>query len=604
MQERRVLSVLRSLFLLVNALSQISLGWAWTTASFNFLSSHQGLPSSSSSSSQSSSGSSPQLLLLSCRFAAKKATRRERRCTSLFASKNDDDEEEDDANIPSNADLPPKDDEKQEDRKRRMAVVRSLQMSFYSSSSSSSSSQQQQQQQQQQGDDDKDDENNTHPHMDRETGKLKNLPLWRVQWWEVPGRSNVLNVHEPIYTNMFETILYGPKPWCFGHLYLQGGSRNLNSDEDKYQLETWEGTTTPTTSHTEQSSAVIGCLMNISDYRRMADGRLLLLVHGMERFVVTDVVQKLPYSIVHAQVLPDLEEMDPDLNVSKKRGRRNDVVVVSEELLRSPRALAIQESVRFHDYEYDRNHALPVPTSGELESKDILRSDIAKVLPFAPFSKTLEPPQESPLKILTSDRKDSPATSSSSTSSTDQTKNEDESEESCLEYRLLSAGVLQIPGVDHSSSSSEENQQQQSGTHGLATEELEYDLWLAINNFLTKTRTPVSPVLLGLLPTYDYDDDDDDDDAWPEGFVLKRTVQELNDLDSVDHDFVLVSKEYPAYRRQRRLAYCAAHLLETDENVTNELRPRLLAAPSTRDRLRLVLEGFDHWQQEQWGAFE
>ena len=32
--------------------------------------------------------------------------------------------------------------------------------------------------------------------FDRNTGKINNLPLWRVGWVETPGRRNCLNVHE------------------------------------------------------------------------------------------------------------------------------------------------------------------------------------------------------------------------------------------------------------------------------------------------------------------------------------------------------------------------------------------------------------------------
>ena len=35
------------------------------------------------------------------------------------------------------------------------------------------------------------------------------------------------HVHEPHYCHMFETIVAGPKPWRFGHLYLPDGSVNL-----------------------------------------------------------------------------------------------------------------------------------------------------------------------------------------------------------------------------------------------------------------------------------------------------------------------------------------------------------------------------------------
>jgi hypothetical protein len=68
--------------------------------------------------------------------------------------------------------------ETEEDFKRRMALVRSLQKSYYRST------------------------NFTRPAVDPTTGIITDLPLWRVGWTELPGRSNMLNVHEPIYTNL------------------------------------------------------------------------------------------------------------------------------------------------------------------------------------------------------------------------------------------------------------------------------------------------------------------------------------------------------------------------------------------------------------------
>jgi hypothetical protein len=55
----------------------------------------------------------------------------------------------------------------------RMQVIRSLQASFYNSAT-----------------------DQPVQRLDGATGMLHHLPLWRVQWNEVPGRTNVLNVHE------------------------------------------------------------------------------------------------------------------------------------------------------------------------------------------------------------------------------------------------------------------------------------------------------------------------------------------------------------------------------------------------------------------------
>ena len=461
-----------------------------------------------------------------------------------------------------------------------MAIVRSLQMSYYKPAATAATTAAS--------------PLPTSSSLDERTGELLDLPLFRAPWWEVPGRSNVLNIHEPIYTNMFEKILYGPKPWCFGHLYLKDGSRNLKSDDPKFQLQSWDTTTTQHMS----DSAVVGCLMNISDYRRFADGRLLLLVHAMERFVITDVQQKLPYSICRAQILPDAEEIDPALDFG---------VSWTEADLAIPRALAVQESVRYHAYEYDRDHVLAVPDKPDMKLTDIVGSDIAKVLPYCPFSKTLHPPE--PCYHPEFPPTPPPADTTIGTTTTTQ----DGESLPSLEYRLLCQGVYQTPLVDP------DFPQRQH----LTTDELEYELWLAMNNFLIQTRTPVSPILLGLLPAHldiwptSSSAGDSDANHYQNGtecdlllpsnkkpFALKQIVAELASMDSLDHDFVQVSPDYPVHRRQRRLSYSAAHLLEANSDVANEIRPKLLAIPTTRQRLRMVLEKFDQWQERKWGEFQ
>jgi Lon protease-like protein len=542
-----------------------------------------------------------------------------------------------------------------------MAIVRSLQMSYYSPSSSSispvsSSSDDDDDQQNQQtkrlSDESSSQESNesssddSRCRLDESTGQLYQLPLFRAPWWEVPGRSNVLTIHEPIYTNMLEKILYGPKPWIFGHLYLEDGIRSMQKSSDaKFDLQTWE--TATSFSQELEASAVVGCLMNISDYRRLADGRLLVLVHAMERFVVQEIQQALPYSIVTAQLLPDAEEMDPTCagGGSSNNGELIGRHYYFEQDLATSRAWAVQESVRYHDYEYDCEHVLPVPDNKpeNLQVSDVLGSHIAKVLPYIPFSKTLEPPTPNdPPSIV--------PTSASSSASARSTNIKNENEENVttnstllfsLEYRLLCQGVYQTPLTDPDFPERQH----------LSADELEYELWLAINNFLIQTRTPVSPVLLGLLPLHlDID--------WPTSiptlptqrraslslttaynttrtttatrteaaipsypFALKQIVSELASLSSasasapssspdstagavVDHDFVQVSPDYPAHRRQRRLSYSAALLLEATSDMANELRPRLLATPTTQQRLRMVLQQFDQWQEANLGEFQ
>ena len=225
----------------------------------------------------------------------------------------------------------------------RMNIVRMLQRSYYSEdaadvfvSSDKLSNQDR--------NDNEDVGTSRLPHLDTATGKILNLPLWRVGWVETPGRRNCLNVHEMQYTHMFEKLLSSfsqDVPLYFGHLYLPGGSTSAKSGEERYRLKTWQEELLDDTrfsnymktstriapeisTPTIDRSAVIGCLMQVLDYRRMQDGRLMILVQALERFVVEEVVDTLPYAVANVQILLDREELPWEKNTAAGARRNYD----------------------------------------------------------------------------------------------------------------------------------------------------------------------------------------------------------------------------------------------------------------------------------------
>jgi hypothetical protein len=118
----------------------------------------------------------------------------------------------------------------------------------------------------------------------------------------------------------------------------------------------------------------------------------------------------------------------------------------------------------------------------------------------------------------------------------------------------------------------------------LSSDTLEIRLWLALNDFLQHTRTPVSPVLFGLLPWKN---------DWPVSFVLKRIGDSIAAQTEKDHKYVRVSPDYPAARRQKRLSYAVASLLE-DLDTVNAFRQELLEIPSTRMRLAVLVQKLEN----------
>jgi hypothetical protein len=575
-------------------------------------------------------------------------------------------------------------EESEEDFQRRMAVVRSLQMSFYGKDASKGEIKQ-----------DGTDESRSSapsnsgyglPELDASTGTISKLPLFRAAWYELPGRSNVLMIRDPVYTNMFERMFYTRNnnvvgsinttaatnsdmtPWVFGHLYTPKKPKKKKKQPPQKEnskpqkLSAWNETNrnAGTAASALNSPAVLGTLMYVRDYRRLKDGRILALVQAAEKFVVEDVRQSLPYSIADVKVLPDVEELrlaedvrdgpsgadvteDDSDSGSSPSALPSSVYSCDENdedeqflvnCLRADeatsvgpaRARAIVESIHsYNHYECDPLQRLDgIPQKSDLGIVDITHDAISKALPYCRFSNTTETladTNEVPTKEI-----QSPSSSSTNTSPS-------------LEFQLLRRGITKIPPSDRRfsynteptySSTMGDEEDQKVESRPWTTEELEYELWLVLDYFSAATKKPVSPILLALLPS-----EDRMPKAWPSDFRLKDMLEKCH---RETPPSVFGSDRYPDHRRQRRFSYSAAYLLEGilpisegrsgsggsssqpegvySDNFRNggrrsappsstgtfevdeiqELRALLLSVPSTRQRLRVVLETFHRWR--------
>ena len=234
----------------------------------------------------------------------------------------------------------PNDLESEEERERRMELVRQIQKSFYSDSSGI--------------------QKNTN-------GTLTDVPLWRVQWTELPGYQNVLNCHVAHYTHMFQSIVNGPKPWYFGHVFLPGGSENL--ENPRYKL-CEDGT----------EAAHVGVLMKVSDYQQLEDGRLLLIAQAMGRFRVVEATQHAPYAIVNVELTPDRELVEvyypTALDLAAEAGISN--ARVQATAWAAARVAAINEAMHWEAFEY-RNVQVEDTVSGGVEVSPIANYDSAEI---------------------------------------------------------------------------------------------------------------------------------------------------------------------------------------------------------------------------------
>mmetsp|Transcript_10546 Transcript_10546/g.23369 ORF Transcript_10546/g.23369 Transcript_10546/m.23369 type:complete len:517 (-) Transcript_10546:60-1610(-) len=424
--------------------------------------------------------------------------------------------------------------------------------------------------------------------LDPATGRINNLPLWRVGWVETPGRRNCLNVHEMQYTHMFEKILSQENdgPLYFGHLYLPGGTTSAKSGEERYQLKTWRDelkdenrfdnydssstlVTPDISTPTVDRSAVVGCLMQIIDHRRMEDGRLMLLIQALERFVVDEIVDTKPYAVANVQILLDKEELPWEDSQKSSKGKE-----VDENFCKYVRGKAVAASFYYHEYEFNRPK-LPISENNDqvdesyLTSEDVPWTAISKLLPFAHYS-TDE-------MCLNAANAKTAHVADSMTTLNDEDDNSIESTISSggelpMEHELWSGGITwdppPVPQVITRRSQDT-----------LDCDTLETLLWLALDDFCRAAGFELPEEVRCLLP--------------PEMDYL--------DIEQMDTS---LSSNYPKIRRQRRLSYLAPALIENVENPMKDMRQVWLNTPSTAARLAGALERYEYLNNKMMGQYE
>lgn len=382
---------------------------------------------------------------------------------------------------------------------------------------------------------------------------------------------------------MFETILSSRRePLYFGHLYVpvdSSADAKTSGPEQCKQLTTWRdeladdaGRFDPSVLDTYQGNryvnerpAVIGCLMQITDYRRMNDGRFMVLVQALERFVVEDVVETEPYGVANVRILLDEEELLWNNNDS----------YVSEDSCKYLRGELVSSSFHYHDYEFDKAK-LPISKGCDddddgdgdaceeyyLSKDDVPWVGISKLLPFARYS------TDDTSLMNANERRQSVERLCMST-------RENASGELPLERRLQNGAILWNPPPLMSSDRVIRQSRDLNDCDALETL-----IWLAIDDFCRAASFALPEEVACLIP--------------PEMDYLDLTIPSTT---------VALSPQYPKMRRQRRLSYLAPALIE-NLDVGKDMRQVWLNTPSTRARLVGVLERFDHLNNEIMGQFE
>jgi len=420
-------------------------------------------------------------------------------------------------------------EEDHDNSKDTMDYVRSLQDIFYSDTAGGS------------------------PYLEAKTGMMRNLPIFRAPSTELPGRSSIRFIDDPMDTNMFETLLRSSRissdsPYRYVGQLFQDPNQSMGL-LNRSILRRWEDQVKDSSSDDNQSTC-IGTLLRIMDFRRVNDGRMVLLVQGIERFVVIQACQQLPYPVADVQIVPD----DEDFRVNG--GPSNRISSLGE---------TIDALFGWHSYEYDDRIRFSGQNSPgrDVSIETVIGEGLSQLLPFIPFSDSVNPND----------------IASNIISAAEAASSSDERVASTLLNDLASTAVLQeVPTYELAMQGS-----------GITAEDLEYDIWVCIDEYvrLRELEDVISPDLLSLLPQ---------DKDWPCDFVLEDiTSKWASEAGRSGKQFVRVNADYPSQRRQRRLSYSATGLLggSTPTELLNKgVRQTLLETPSTHGRLWAVLERF------------
>ena len=420
----------------------------------------------------------------------------------------------------------PNEQETPEQRQRRMEQVRQIQSAFYKS--------------------DYIDTKQVWSVADAQDPSLMhNLPLWRVQWTELPGYQNVLNVHVPHYTHMFRQLLYqkSKDQWYFGHVYLPGGSENLGNPIYALPKDEESGETTATT---------IGTLMRITDYKEEADGRLTMLVQGVDRLQILAASQQVPYAVADTVRLLNDWEASKVEHDQKENADAYDDLALSYRLKRAQAVAAVYEASLWRTFEFA---ATSFPPTDQVDDVPVTVSALSNFNASALQAMNWEELHRQVDKVFTNHAEPSPSDAKYIRHST-------------VEQELL---------------------------------DLERQVWIRLDVLLRLLegvqpgiRIPVPTQILGLLPL---------NTNWPNGFRLEGYAERLEAERAVvgtatKSPFVRVSRgcpEYPVLRRCSRLSYVVWLLMEsiavgTDSSFS---RQAYLETHGVRRRLQKTLDHLD-----------
>ena len=387
-------------------------------------------------------------------------------------------------------------------------------------------------------------------------GLLQDLPIARWDMVFLPHQQVMLNVYQPIYLHMFETLMATPKPWLYFHVLLPAPSiQRLN--EPDYALPKTAADTAPS------KAPLAGTLMEIVGVERdPAGGRIELLVQGLGRGVILrETTQNTPYPRADVQWLPDSEQLiDAEACLAKHLREAENSPPAAGRRLQMRVAAAVGEDACWREYEYDRGYPIKAAiSSGAYPSTCVVNPDAG--------NEAVRRAHGVPAAVVAA--VDSLAIAA----------------ESGVELTLLGRALAESDAVlcDHAGNAGEA-----AAASRRALLLLECQVWLELDAFLRSFASnrgtivggagaPVSKLLLSLLPQRPPAREDcggdesgsgsSDDVRWPDEFILDSLVLDLRKTAAKQRaqstqlnvvsaaPYVPLHDSFPARRRAQRLSY-------------------------------------------------
>ena len=425
-------------------------------------------------------------------------------------------------------------------------------------------------------------------------GLHRDMPLTRWETVLLPHQQTVLNVFQPEYVHMFETLMSQPGPHFYFHVHLPGGTDNLANPEYALPGLGNDG-------NGGSAASVHGTIMQVVAARREKDARITMIVQGISRGIVLKGTRAMPYARADVFALPDAEALG-DAARAARGWLRNSPAAPKRTDAQQRRWIAADSAAEddaWRAYEYatrDIRGRLPPAFASFAPSA---AHDCAKRFPTAVADAMVA------------------ATSSSSSAGSKDHAVVDECDtllgaEGCDAVRdALSEAVEALEKGRRPARESlvegfianeavEANDVIEAMECSQQLASLEIQVWLELDAILRaiaakkKGALPVPSQLMSLMP-------EPPKAGWPDEFVLTKVVTEVRksaaakrSMDMFDpaddpEPFIPHAAElYPARRRAQRLSYSVWAMIRDRTDAARDLQA-VLEVPSTSDRLRLAL---------------